>query len=142
MLTDTTQSAIFFMASKTITPPAENKLSYIITENTLIIYTSRELQEIIKYLITKNADVNQRYGVNGDTPLFVGVRSKSLQVVDELLKAGADVNHKNKQGYTPLLVAATKGSIDIIGKLVEKGAEINAQVNMIHSILVGLLEVR
>ena len=99
-----------------------------LTENSIIFYLSRELQDIIIYLITKNSDVNQRHRRSGNTPLHVGVASKSSKVVGALLRAGADVNRKNRQGFTPLHVAAAAGSMEIVGELLEKDAEINAQV--------------
>ena len=49
-----------------------------------------------------------------------------VDCVKELLDAGADVNHKNKDQDTALLLAAPKGHADIVKILLSAGAKINA----------------
>lgn len=39
---------------------------------------------------------------NGATPLNLAARLGKCDIVVELLEAGADVNHLDKQGWTPL----------------------------------------
>lgn len=50
-----------------------------------------------------------------------------LQVVDLLLKRGADKEHRNVSDYTPLSLAASGGYVDIVQLLLNAGAEINSR---------------
>jgi uncharacterized protein len=48
-------------------------------------------------------------------------------VLDILLKKGADVNTKDSTGYTALIYASGKDNVDIVKKLLAKGANVNAK---------------
>ena len=50
-------------------------------------------------------------------------------MVTILLKAGAEVNTKDKMGATALMVAAQNGHIEIVYTLLKVGAEVNAKYN-------------
>jgi len=52
-------------------------------------------------------------------------QSVSASICGMLIKAGADVNHKNRLGETPLMKAAGKGREDICAILIAAGADIN-----------------
>ena len=53
----------------------------------------------------------------------------NIEVVEQHLAAGADVNAKSKTGRTPLHNAATQGHKEIAELLIEKGADLNAKDN-------------
>jgi ankyrin repeat protein len=61
----------------------------------------------------------------GLTPLHLAVLHCHTNVVDLLLKNGADVNHEGKDNETPLHLAAQEGCIDAVSMLLEKGANVN-----------------
>ena len=50
-----------------------------------------------------------------------------VELVTQLLDAGADVESPNEDGQTALMLAARTGSLDIAKLLVERGADVNAK---------------
>ena len=65
----------------------------------------------------------------GDTPLVHAARRGHLDLLTELIKAGADVNMKTKNNWnmTPLLWAAVGGHKACIEVLIKQGAELNTK---------------
>lgn len=59
------------------------------------------------------------------------------KVAEDLIKRGANINHKNKYGATPLIIAALTGPQSFIEFLIEHGADINA-VNKRHDSILFL----
>ncbi|KAF9238532.1 ankyrin repeat-containing domain protein, partial [Melanogaster broomeanus] len=59
--------------------------------------------EIAVYLIDQKADVD-KVDVSSWTALHIAVSAGHLDVVQELVGAGADVNQRNDKGLTPLYV--------------------------------------
>ncbi len=53
----------------------------------------------------------------GETPLHLAVRSRSVDVVRWLLRKGADKNKPNKHGQTPIHLAMQNTSLDILNLL-------------------------
>ena len=53
------------------------------------------------------------------------VQSGDLQAVRDLLRAGTDVDARNRHGQTALMLAAHRGHGDIPALLVEAGADLN-----------------
>ena len=56
-------------------------------------------------------------------PLHSGVAGGSLEVVEALLAAGADVQARQERGFTPLMGAAARGSEEVVRALLEAGAD-------------------
>jgi len=52
-----------------------------------------------------------------------------LEIIQALLKAGANVNDKDLDGRTLLMIAAMKGMDKAVKVLLDAGADINAQDN-------------
>ncbi|XP_019872884.2 delta-latroinsectotoxin-Lt1a [Aethina tumida] len=81
--------------------------------------------------LNKGFDVNQDLE-SGWTPLLLACSYGQLELVDEFIKLGADVNYE-KNGHTPLMLACNcpnyttnfSKSLQIIQKLVENGADVN-----------------
>ncbi len=64
---------------------------------------------------------------DGMTGLVVGTINDKADVVDLLLKSGADVELKNERGWTALMWAVAEGNLIIADKLVTAGAKVDAQ---------------
>ncbi len=64
----------------------------------------------------------------GFTALHVAAQEHAIEVMDELLKAGADVNARNVYGSTPLWVAVfnSRGRGEAIELLLRNGADPDA----------------
>jgi ankyrin repeat protein len=74
-------------------------------------------------------DMVQSVDPDGTTALHWAVDSGSVEIVDLLLKNGANVNAKyEKSGFiTPLHLAATGGDIKIVQQLLSAGADLGAK---------------
>lgn len=92
--------------------------------------------ELIKYLIEKGANVNAtgEDEYHDQTPIMMAIRadylirSVAMQIIDILLKAGADINAATKSDkITALTKASRLGHLSITKFLVEHGANLNAQ---------------
>lgn len=81
----------------------------------------------VKTLLSKGADPNSRNGLEF-TPLYIAAASYQMDVMGELLKAGAEPDAESNYG-TPLMFAAASGNIDGAKILLEKGVDINASRN-------------
>jgi uncharacterized protein len=84
----------------------------------------------VRQLLGRGADVNA-IGRNPGryTPLTGAVTSGAADVVDELLRHGADANYRYGPGYTPLHSAAASGSEAIVRLLVGAGADADARTD-------------
>ncbi len=60
----------------------------------------------------------------GESPLMLAALKGHLEVVDKLVKKGADVN---KPGWTPLHYAASNGHVEVLKLLLESHAYIDAE---------------
>lgn len=86
-----------------------------------------DVKSVVK-LIMREADVNQRDTVTGDTPMHLLVSHflKNLvaarKILEFLLSSGADINAQNLEGWTPLHLAVKKGSLDIVDALLSAGS--------------------
>lgn len=63
------------------------------------------------------------------TPLHVASLNGKLNIVEYLLKSGADINAQDVQKMTPLHLAAMRGHLDIVKFLVSKGADLDMTNN-------------
>jgi len=84
--------------------------------------------EVVKYLISKGADVNFAAPETGFTALTGAIAGGHADVVRVLLAAGANVNHRYEDAqFTPLITAAAEGDIAIVTMLLDAGADANAR---------------
>ena len=73
--------------------------------------------DLLKALLDKGADMDQRDGNNGYTPLHWAVIYGHNLVVEHLLEKGARTDIDSNDGKTPLELAYEKKNVDIIRKL-------------------------
>ena len=76
-----------------------------------------------KLILAEGMACLNRGDESGDTPLLLCSREGHLEVVKELLKAGADPNHQNKSRHAPLHGAAFVGEIECIQALLKAEAD-------------------
>ncbi|GCB26004.1 ankyrin-1 [Aspergillus awamori] len=97
-----------------------------------------EQPEILRYLISRGFDVNQKgvepYGELCLTPLHLVAANNSSEMVDILLDAGADatlddvsadgsrgtLGGRNSEPHTPFMAAAFKGSDAVVQRLIDR----------------------
>lgn len=60
---------------------------------------------------------------NGSTPLLIAAREGHPEVVETMLRYGADPNDGGDKGLTPLLMAASEGHLEIVKLLLGFGAD-------------------
>jgi len=79
--------------------------------------------EVIRYLITAGADVNLLAEDRGTTALIDSVMAQNLDIMDDLIKAGTDLNVKDKNGQTALIVAAGASREKMVELLLKAGSD-------------------
>ncbi|CAI5769535.1 kinase D-interacting substrate of 220 kDa isoform X3 [Podarcis lilfordi] len=76
-------------------------------------------------LLEKCKDVDER-NENGQTPLMLAAEQGNLEIVQELIKKGANCNLEDADNWTALISAAKEGHAAIVSEL------LNCNVNMEH----------
>ena len=71
--------------------------------------------------------VQERYA-RGDTALHHATRNGDLEIVEQLVGAGADVNGTTDNGHFPLYCAAGHGHVETTRYLAENGADLQARL--------------
>lgn len=91
-----------------------------------IVYQSGSTK-FLAPMADKGADINIM-SKNGDTPLTIAFDKKRNPVyIENLMKAGVDVNHKFKRDNTYMHLAAYKMNISLVNHLLKHGANINSK---------------
>jgi ankyrin repeat protein len=77
--------------------------------------------EIIRLLVESgvNVDVTSRKIINGRTALMEATLEENVELIEYLIRAGANVNLEDAQGVTALDIAIQKGHIEIVNLLTE-----------------------
>ncbi|KAJ8687173.1 hypothetical protein QAD02_022967 [Eretmocerus hayati] len=96
-------------------------------ETPLNIAIAYEHEEIAKMLISKGAVID--HGQNSDMLLHMAALNMNNNLVELLLKNGADLTVKYRDGRTALHLAASNKCFKIVELLLEKGMKTNDQTN-------------
>jgi len=99
-----------------------DKTEKITDKPMLFSATSEDDLKRVEALLDAGASVDTKLEVFGWTSLHLAARNGSTEIVNALLKAGADINAKTKKGQTPLYMAETNKQDEVIELLKEKGA--------------------
>ena len=85
-------------------------------------------EKIVEYLIKAGAEVNSPSKNSLKvTPLQSAVAGSHLEIVRQLLAAGASPNVRERGGYTPLHTAAHNGDVEVVRSLIFGGADVEAK---------------
>ena len=97
------------------------------TPQTPLVYACyRNSPEKVRMLIEYGAYVGRKEEKlyrNKESPIFVAARENHLEILNELIDNGADVDAKRDDGMTPLMIAAWNGHVSIVKALVKAGAD-------------------
>lgn len=86
-------------------------------------YVEEENLPAIKAHLDKFREVDSRSD-NGQTPLMVAAEQGNLDIVQELIRRGANVNLDDIDSWTSLICAAKEGHIEVVQELLENGANL------------------
>lgn len=80
--------------------------------------------DVAEYLVDQGANVNlAATNPMRVAPLHAAAAARSFQIVQMLVKAGADVNQAQQQGWRPLHAAAQNGDAKTVKLLLDAGAD-------------------
>ena len=85
---------------------------------------SRGLHKMVNVLLENGAKIHDKEPDTENTPLHFAVENRHDNVVETLLKLGADVDTKNIHGYTPLMTAFSQNQIAIAKMLLKNNANL------------------
>ena len=75
-----------------------------------------------RLLLQNKADPNRKEKANGGTPLHVACFQGQIEIAKMLIKAGAKLNLRDKEGFTPLFQAKDQGHPELVKYLKSLGA--------------------
>jgi len=81
--------------------------------------------ERVKALLESQPELLEARADNGGTPLHYAAYGIQIEMMDFLLKKGADINAKDNERDTPLVWVVANGKKDSAVYLLEKGADIS-----------------
>lgn len=79
----------------------------------------------VRSLVAANRSTVNSTDIDGTTPLHWAIRAGEAEIVDILLRAGANATAQDRLGVTPLYLAAAIGDGATIRKLLDAGANAN-----------------
>lgn len=69
----------------------------------------------------------------------LAARSGQVDLVEQILKSGYDINSKNEKGHSLLMLAAYNGHYNLVQFLIAQGADVNSVDHSGSSILMGVV---
>lgn len=106
------------------------------TADSFEFYLEKEKYEICHLILNAGIDVDART-LQGVPLLSVATRSENVEMIEELLSRGADINAVSlDRGYSAVMDAVWRKNYEITKLLLSKGAEVNTMSSDGQSILV------
>jgi uncharacterized protein len=93
----------------------------------LLIYCKKNNVYGVKKLISRDVRIEQ--GKADFLPIFIAAINDHVEIVQELVKAGASIDVRNENGETPLFGAAEQGNINTVQCLLQAGADVDIMDN-------------
>lgn len=110
--------------------------SQSVTKTSPLAYAAKKnLVNIVCLLHNKSADLQRQYGKHERTVLHIAAGKGSLEVLEYLLRKGADINATDKYGNHALAVAVIEDKLKNIKLLREYGSDITHKNNYGYSAL-------
>ena len=82
----------------------------------------------VNAMLRDNSKLVQEHYARGDTALHHATRNGDLEIVEQLVSSGADVNATADHGHFPLYCAAGHGHVETMQYLVEHGADLQKRL--------------
>lgn len=79
--------------------------------------------ERVKVLIAEGVSLDSEYGMRSDTPLMIAAACGRLEIVEYLVREGADIDKQGGNGRSALIWATIKDHLDIVKSLLAHGAD-------------------
>jgi ankyrin repeat protein len=99
--------------------------------DTAIMKASRQCNgsTVVAFLLKNGANINDKEirDTIDQTPLIVAAQGGCKEIVEMLLEAGANIEHRNDQGETALISAAQEGHKEIVQMLLDAGSNVNQE---------------
>ncbi|XP_056001786.1 uncharacterized protein LOC125653762 [Ostrea edulis] len=126
----------------------ESEINKLVEEFRLLLLScySGDVQTVRLLLPFCNKAINEIGQISVDiywckySPLAIVCGEGHVSIVEELVKAGADVNLQNKYSNTPLIAACEGGHVSIVEELVKAGADVSLQDNIGNTPLIAACE--
>lgn len=99
--------------------------------DTPLMLASQRKSDVIALLVERGANLKVR-NKSGDTPLLrvvsqYGSSKEAVELVDLMLRSGAEINAATNDGRTVLVAAIGGGNRAVVEKLIAAGADVNAK---------------
>ena len=97
----------------------------------LLFALTRRKPDVIKSVLAKTEDVNQRDGRQQSTCLMYAImhRNRDQKLLEAIIEKGADINLKNSSKQTALHIACYYNNIEAAKTIIEAGADLDLQDN-------------
>lgn len=82
---------------------------------------------VARFLLENGAEIDAPTETTLDSPLTWACTLGNTEIVEELLKQKANVEHRTKDGCTALMFACLAGHVEVAEKLLDNNAEINVE---------------
>lgn len=93
-------------------------------ESLLSLACSAGYYELAQVLLAMSAQVEDRGQKNDCTPLMEAASAGHIEIIELLLRHGADVNALSSTGNTPLMYACAGGHVEAVKTLLKNGANV------------------
>jgi Ankyrin repeats (3 copies)/Ankyrin repeat len=116
-------------SNKEVSREELERMAISYTEDAFIERAERCNTVAVELFLAAGMDPNAKKKDGGDTALIAAARRECSEVVESVLRRGANVNAKNEQGATAMLMAAGGFNNTIVRNLLNHGADVNSRTN-------------